>query len=576
MIWALDLDDFRNTCGCGANPLLTTIRGTLIGDKVAPDCTLTGNYRIADVEVGPSPYAGCSKGNFAPVEGDCSAYYVCNNKEYIKQRCPGELVWNRDRCDWASSTTCASGENSIDAVEAVQPVDNDLGAAAAAGDETEAVEVGNPAPTTDVDQVTVASTGKKVVCYYTNWAWYRQGMGKYTPEDVDPTLCTHVNYGFAVLDPNKLVMVPHDSWADIDNKFFERVVALKSKGVTVSIALGGWNDSEGDKYSRLVNSPSARKQFIDDAVKFIEKWGFQGLDLDWEYPKCWQVDCSKGPDSDKAAFADFVRELSAEFRPRGWILSAAVSPSKKVIDAGYDVPALNRYLDIINVMTYDYHGHWDKKTGHVAPFTEHPDDEFNYFNVNYTMNYWVEKGASKSKLVVGMPMYGQSFNLADQTANGLNAAAYGRGEAGEFTRAGGFLAYYEICRKIRNDGGWTVVQDPQHRMGPYAYKGSQWVGFDDINMIRRKSEYIVANEFGGGMIWALDLDDFSNVCGCEAYPLLKTINRVLRGLSSPDPHCADSSLTYTGASVESQQPRFFTPLPVQLYSLNSNVLIPYV
>jgi len=577
MIWALDLDDFKNSCGCGANPLLTTISRTLQPDSNmdTTDCSLTGNYRIADVELSPSPYSGCSKGNFAPVEGDCSAYYVCNNKEYIKQKCPGELVWNRDRCDWASSTSC-SADSGVSGVAPIQQVDNDI---STSPEEEQEVVPDVPEPVEVEQTATVTATGKKVVCYYTNWAWYRQGLGKYTPEDIDHTLCTHINYGFAVLDPNKLTMTPHDSWADIDNKFFERVVALKKKGVTVSIALGGWNDSEGDKYSRLVNSPSARKRFIDAAVKFIEKWGFQGLDLDWEYPKCWQVDCSKGPDTDKTAFADFVRELSAEFRPRGWILSAAVSPSKKVIDAGYDVPALNRYLDIINVMTYDYHGHWDKKTGHVAPFYEHPDDEFNYFNVNYTMNYWVSQGASKSKLVMGMPTYGQSFNLADQMKNGLNSASYGRGEAGEFTRAGGFLAYYEICRKIRNDGGWTVVQDPDHRMGPYAHKGSQWVGFDDINMIRRKSEYIRDNEFGGGMIWALDLDDFTNACGCEKYPLLKTINRVLRGLSSPDPGCKELSAgVYTGPyqTYQSQHPRYFDPLPVQLYSINPSPLIPYV
>jgi GH18 family chitinase len=66
-------------------------------------------------------------------------------------------------------------------------------------------------------------------------------------------------------------------------------------------------------------------------------------------------------------------------------------------------------------MTYDYHGHWDKKTGHVAPFYSHPDDEFSFFNANFTMNYWVEKGADKKKLVMGMPMYGQSFSLADKT-----------------------------------------------------------------------------------------------------------------------------------------------------------------
>ena len=50
------------------------------------------------------------------------------------------------------------------------------------------------------------------------------------------------------------------------------------------------------------------------------------------------------------------------------------------MDVGYDVPAISQYLDWINVMTYDYHGQWDKKTGHVAPHYAHPDDEFYYFN----------------------------------------------------------------------------------------------------------------------------------------------------------------------------------------------------
>lgn len=58
----------------------------------------------------------------------------------------------------------------------------------------------------------------KVVCYFTNWAWYRQGKGKYLPEDIDSDLCTHIIYGFAVLDFSNLIIKAHDSWADFDNR----------------------------------------------------------------------------------------------------------------------------------------------------------------------------------------------------------------------------------------------------------------------------------------------------------------------------------------------------------------------
>lgn len=393
-------------------------------------------------------------------------------------------------------------------------------------------------PVKPPSDVPISSPGDfKVVCYYTNWAWYRPGEGKYLPDDIDTDLCTHIVYGFAVLDGEKLTIRTHDSWADIDNKFYTRVSDLKAKGIKVTLALGGWNDSLGDKYSRLVRDPNARSRFVTHAVEFVEKFGFQGLDLDWEYPVCWQVDCKKGFADEKAGFASLVQELAVAFRPRGLLLSSAVSPSKMVIDAGYDIPSLAVNFDWIAVMTYDFHGHWDKKTGHVAPLYEHPEDEIKHFNGNFSINYWIDKGCPPSKLVMGVPMYGQSFSLADQKQHGLNAKSYGPGEAGQFTRAGGFLSFYEICSKI-NAGGWTVVRDPEGRMGPYAYKGSQWVSYDDVEDIKRKTQFMKDMKLGGGMIWALDLDDFRGSCGCGKHPLLKVLNAGLgRGTTSRTTDC---------------------------------------
>lgn len=64
----------------------------------------------------------------------------------------------------------------------------------------------------------------KIVCYFTNWAWYRKGLGRYLPEDIDPDLCTHIVYGFAVLDFGNLILKAHDSWADYDNrKYFSNI-----------------------------------------------------------------------------------------------------------------------------------------------------------------------------------------------------------------------------------------------------------------------------------------------------------------------------------------------------------------
>ena len=85
--------------------------------------------------------------------------------------------------------------------------------------------------------------------------------------------------------------------------------------------------------------------------------------------------------SDKANFAALVKELSDAFKPEGLLLTAAVSPSARVINEAYEIPSLSQYLDYISVMTYDYHGPWDKVTGHLAPLKEHPEDTDKTYNL---------------------------------------------------------------------------------------------------------------------------------------------------------------------------------------------------
>ena len=90
---------------------------------------------------------------------------------------------------------------------------------------------------------------------------------------------------------------------------YRKVTEFKKHGIKVTLALGGWNDSKGDKYSRLVNNPAARKRFIDHVIGFIEEHDFDGLDLDWEYPSCWQVDIRN---KDKLKFISIPPRLSAK------------------------------------------------------------------------------------------------------------------------------------------------------------------------------------------------------------------------------------------------------------------------
>lgn len=370
-----------------------------------------------------------------------------------------------------------------------------------------------------------------VVCYLGSWANYRQGEGKFLIEDIDPQLCTHLIYGFAKLGPNNEIAA-YDPYLDLKENWglgaFARFNNLKQKNpeLTTILAIGGWNEGS-TKYSNMAKQKSTRKTFINSCVAFLLKYDFDGLDLDWEYPAN-----RGGAAEDKENFIHLLEEIKQDFKPDGLLVTAAVAAGKGTIDTAYNIPKMGELLDIINVMAYDFHGSWEKSTGHNAPLYARPDEseDQKILNVDYAINYWIQQGAPKEKITLGMGTYGRSFTLKSASENGLGATVTGKGTAGPITREPGMLGYNEICKSL-TEGGWTVVFD-EHHQAPYAYKDRQWVGYDDQKSIKIKVEYLKKLGLGGGMIWSLETDDFRGKCHGHKYPLLTIINDDLNGPST--------------------------------------------
>lgn len=134
------------------------------------------------------------------------------------------------------------------------------------------------------------TSGKKVICYYTNWAWKRDSFGRFTPEDINGRLCTHIIYAFVTLSEETFLLDIDDS-VNAYKSFLNKTAEIRKRnGVKVLLGLGGWNDSNDDKYSRLAGSPrSTRRNFAEYIVRILQQYGFDGIDLDWEFPVCWQV-----------------------------------------------------------------------------------------------------------------------------------------------------------------------------------------------------------------------------------------------------------------------------------------------
>ena len=142
------------------------------------------------------------------------------------------------------------------------------------------------------------------------------------------------------------------------------------------------------------------------------------------------------------------------------------------------------------------------------------------------MKNWADEGVPKSKLVMGLAFFGRSFMLSDTARHKPGDPSAGTGKPGEASESPGNLYYVEICERLKR--GWTRVYDDETKT-PYAYKGNEWVGYDDTESIRHKTELINHEGYAGAMIWQVDQDDANDLCGDGVYPMTEA---VAEGLSA--------------------------------------------
>ncbi|XP_071128446.1 acidic mammalian chitinase-like [Mytilus edulis] len=374
-----------------------------------------------------------------------------------------------------------------------------------------------------------AAASYKRVCYFTNWAQYRSGIGKYKANNVDPFLCTHVIYAFAKLESNYIK--PYE-WNDISvwgKGQFDMMHDVRSKNpdLKLLLAVGGWN--HGTKpFTRIVANQSNMDAFATNSIKFLRQNGFDGLDLDWEYP------ANRGsPPEDKERFTSLVKTLRTKYDNEDLrtgssrlLLTAAVAASKPEIESAYEISKIAENLDFINLMAFDMNSDFYNGTQCNTPLYKSLTP-YEANNVDFAVKMWLNSGTPKEKLIMGMASYGRSFILNNTSETGLGAPTSGQGTAGSTTKEKGFLSYYEICYDIMYQN-WTEIWLDEQKV-PFAYHDNQWISFETPKSIAIKTKYIIDNGLGGGMMWALDLDDFHGVCGQGKNPLMKTMKDVFSG-----------------------------------------------
>jgi chitinase len=331
------------------------------------------------------------------------------------------------------------------------------------------------------------------------------------PEEIAAEQLTRINYAFANLKDGVIV-----EGFQNDRQNFQILNGLKKRNpkLTVLVSAGGWTWSKN--FSDMSLTRESRRKFIESSVQFMKTHNLDGLDIDWEYPGLPGDNNVYRPE-DKQNLTALLKELRARFDQeekklgRRLFTSVAAGASQEFLDHT-EMAKVQRYLDTVNLMTYDfYEAGSDKTTGHHACLYMNPEDP-KKISADAAVKAFLQAGVKPSKIVLGAPFYGRAWGEVEPANHGL----YQPGKEAAI-RAG----YRDIIEKYLNKGGFVRFWD-QAAAAPYLWnEGSRtFITYEDPESLKLKGQYVLKNKLGGIMFWEY-YGDYRN-------ELLKSINEGLK------------------------------------------------
>ena len=361
---------------------------------------------------------------------------------------------------------------------------------------------------TDSDSDTETGQERRVVAYYTEWSVYDRDL---QVEDIPADLLTHVNYAFIEPSLEEGCEVS-DTWAALSRGGgnYAKLVRLKAEHpeLVILMSVGGWSGSAA--FSDIALTQERRERFASACVAFMQEHGFDGIDIDWEYPV---EGGENGRPQDRENFTLLMAELRQQLdalegeHP----LTAATTASPSYVE-NLDLPGLAEQLDWFNLMTYDFYGFWDLRYAglHAALYraSDNPDTAAGQAFGDGTVQAYLDGGVPPEQLTLGIPFYGRGWSGVSSDNDGLFQSATGVPEG---SQGSGYYDYWAIVDDLLDDSSYERHFHDE-ALAPWLYRarGGIVISYDDPESIGHKLDYIRANELGGAMFWELggDTDDF--------------------------------------------------------------------
>ncbi|RAL04126.1 putative class V chitinase [Aspergillus ibericus CBS 121593] len=330
-----------------------------------------------------------------------------------------------------------------------------------------------------------SSATKKTIAYYEGWNLERS-CDTMPPESIPIGGYTHLNFAFLYIDPDLYTITP---MATDQEDLYSRVVALKKKktDLEVWISIGGWafNDpgSTVNTFSDLAASTSKQKTFFQSLLSFLNEYGFDGVDLDWEYPVASD---RGGSEADFDNYVSFLANLrtALDSAGKGYGLTITL-PSSYWYLQHFDVVNLAKSVDWFNMMTYDLHGGWDAEDPWIGSIV---NAHTNLTEITLAMDLLWRNDIEPSQVVMGLGFYGRS-------------------KAGPCTASAGILSFTEIESILKDSSrGATKFYDSDAAVQIVTFDSNQWVSYDDWESFAVKMDYANSHCIGGTMVWAVTYD----------------------------------------------------------------------